>query len=154
MLDASFGILQLGRGLLPGDRDDIRRLLPHRCEVAAISDHFHVEPVTRKQRLSTRLQSPTAERSEIRQLPSHHVLDALVVFDADKLEHLRVWQQPRMEDYSPRFRVGFGIAHDDFEVHVSEIAPLKMFGHAQRVSGGMAVQVEPRIVLEPGRIDR
>src|SRR5262245_53029907 len=87
------------------------------------------------------------------ELLSDDVLWVLVVLLADVFNQLRVRLIYGGLDDGPRARVGPRIVDRDRDVHVAEVLARVPLDDVQRIGDGMAVRVEPALVVEPFGFD-
>lgn len=80
-------------------------------------------------------------------LLTDHVVH-LVVFNANPFQKFVVRHQVGVKCDLPGLRVGFQIGHGDFDIHAAEVAPVKVFGYAERIGGGVSEEVEPCSILQ------
>src|SRR5579863_7496383 len=72
---------------------------------------------------------------------------------ADELDQFGVREQGKVQQSAPWFGVRFGVVDSDLHGHVPEVAALEALGGMEGVGVGMAIVIQPALVVETARLD-
>src|SRR5437660_666509 len=76
------------------------------------------------------------------------VLDAVIAFVADELDHFGIGRQFGANGDRPRLCVSRRVGERHLELEIAEVAAAVAFGRAQAFSVRMAIVIEPRAIVE------
>src|SRR5438046_5239008 len=101
--------------------------------------------------LASRAALDTPLRGRESLLPQVRTVPLVLV--ADVFKHVAVWHQPQWKFEGEGPRVVLRIIERDLQIHVAEVAAAIAFGDVHGFAARVAEGVEPRPVVQAGRVD-